>query len=159
MNANALRTWGIAASAAVISGAMVLAMQPAPDAVARADVAQVFEPAQSFAQAENAAEPLAFVVRFRGRGPIARAQASASRGGLASAQAEIEAQLRRQSDFRGLCFDRFTAGAAEVVLRTCAAIVPSERERVQQAWLARLRAMRAVEYADANATATQGRAG
>jgi hypothetical protein len=153
MNANALRTWGIAASAAVITGAMVLAMQPAPQAAARAESTQIF------AQAENTAAPLAFVVRFRGAGPIARAQANAARGRTSAAQAQIEAQLRRQSDFRGLCFDRFTAGAAEVVLRTCAAIVPSERERVQQSWLERLRAMRAVEYADVNATATQNRAG
>ncbi len=153
MNANALRTWGIAASAAVMTGAMVLAMQPAPQAVARA------ESAQTFAQAENAAEPLAFVVRFQGGGPIARAQANAARGRTSAAQAQIEAQLRRQTDLRGLCFDRFTTGAAEVVLRTCAAIVPSERERVQQSWLERLRAMRGVEYADVNATATRERAG
>jgi hypothetical protein len=136
-----------------MTGAMVLAMQPAPQAAARADSAQ------TLAQAENTAAPLAFVVRFRGGGPIARAQANAARGRTSVAQAEIEAQLRRQSDFRGLCFDRFTAGAAEVVLRTCAAIVPSERERVQRAWLERLRAMRAVEYADVNATATRERAG
>lgn len=153
MNANALRTWGIAASAAVMAGAVVMALQPSAEGGARAQAVR------EFAQTANAAAPIAFIVRFRGAGPIARAQARAARGNVAAAQAEIEAQLRRQSDFRGLCFDRFTAGASEVVLRTCAAIVPSERERVQSAWLERLRAMRAVEYADVNATATQNRAG
>jgi hypothetical protein len=60
--------------------------------------------------------------------------------------------LRRQSDFAGLCFDRFTVGAAEVVLRTCTAIVASERANVQQSWLTRLRAMAGVAYVDANAS-------
>jgi hypothetical protein len=53
-----------------------------------------------------------------------------------------------------LCFERFTAGAAEVVLRSCNPIGALE----QQQWVARLRAMRAVAYADVNATAAQERA-
>jgi hypothetical protein len=152
MNANALRTWGIGVSAAVMVGALVLAVQPEPNAAPLAASSE-------FAQTANTAAPIAFVVRFRGAGPIARAQAAAARGQTTSAQRQVETQLRRQTDFSGLCFDRFTVGGAEIVLRTCAAIVPSERGAMQQRWLERLRAMRAVEYADVNATATQNRAG
>ena len=148
---NALRTWGIAASAAMIAASLAIAAQPAP-AQTGADVVQ-------FAQPEQQAEPLGFLVRFRGAGPIARAQRAASQGEAEAAQRQVEVQLGRQRDFAGLCFDRFTVGAAEIVLRTCEPIVPSERAAMQQEWLTRLRAMRAVEYVDANAPASQGRAG
>lgn len=151
MDVNAMRLWGIGASSAVIALALMLALQPAPAAQAT--------PQQPYQIAQAQAEPVAFLVRFRGGGPIARAQAQAARGQSAAAQRSIEVQLQRQSAFAGLCFDRFTVGAAEVVLRTCDAIAASERASVQARWLERLQAMRAVAYADANTTATQGRAG
>jgi uncharacterized protein YfaQ (DUF2300 family) len=148
---NAYRLWGIGVSGAVIAVALMFAAEHAPEAQA--------EPQDAFEVAQAQAEPVAFLVRFRGEGPIARSQAQAIRGQTGAAQREIEAQLRRQSAFAGLCFDRFTLGAAEVVLRTCDAIAASERVAVQARWLQRLQAMRAVAYADANTTATQGRAG
>ena len=151
MDLNAMRLWGIGASGTVIAVALMLALQPAPPAQAAPQ--GVFE----VAQAE--AGPVAFLVRFRGNGPIASAQARAVRGQTEEAQRTIEAQLRRQNSFAGLCFDRFTLGAAEVVLRTCDAIAASERAAVQARWLQRLQAMRGVAYADANAMASQGRAG
>jgi hypothetical protein len=153
MDVNALRSWGMAASGAVMAVAMVIALQPAPSAQAAPQAA--FE----VAQAASSAAPVAMLVRFRGAGPIARAQARAARGQTTQAQREVEAQLERQTAFAGLCFDRFTVGGAEIVLRTCAAVAANESASVQQSWLSRLRAMRAVEYADANTTATQGRAG
>lgn len=151
MDVNAMRLWGIGASGAVIAVALMIAFAPGRLAEALPQA-----PAQ-LAQAQ--AEPVAFLVRFRGNGPIARAQGQAARGEVAAAQRIIELQLGRQTGFAGLCFDRFTVGAAEVVLRTCDAIAPSERASVQARWLQRLRTMRAVAYADANTTGTQGRAG
>ncbi|MGH6952074.1 MAG: hypothetical protein ACREH4_14520 [Vitreimonas sp.] len=155
MDANALRIWGIAVSGGLIAVALVVALQPAPQAEAQSTSALSFEIAQAPAQAA----PISFLVRFAGSGPIARAQRQAAGGNAAEAQREIQSQLRRQEDFSGLCFDRFTAGAAEVVLRTCAAIVPSQRAAMESRWLARLRAMRAVAYVDLNTTAGQGRTG
>lgn len=146
-----MRLWGIGASGTVIAVALMLALQPAPPA--QAAPTTVLEVAQA------QADPVAFLVRFRGNGPIASAQSRAVRGQTEEAQRTIEAQLRRQNSFAGLCFDRFTLGAAEVVLRTCDAIAASERAAVQARWLQRLQAMRAVAYADANTTASQGRAG
>jgi hypothetical protein len=156
MNVNALRIWGIAVSASLMAGALAVATfarEPAPQTLAEPGV---FEIAQ--APSARAAGPISFLVRFQGSGPIARAQALAARGRMQQAQTQIEAQLRRQAGFRGLCFDRFTVGGAEVVLRTCAAIVPSERAAVQARWLAQLRDMRGVAYADVNTTASQQRA-
>lgn len=151
MNVNALRLWGIAVGGVLMAGALAVALQPSAEAQPQA----AFE----VAQAQTAAQPVAFLVRFQGGGPISRAQAQAVRGQTAQAQRQIEVQLRRQNSFAGLCFDRFTVGAAEVVLRTCDAVAASERASVQRSWLTRLQGMRAVAYVDANATATQGRAG
>lgn len=150
MNANALRTWGIVVSAALMAGALVIAWQPAPSAQAQA------QPAAEAAPQRPA--PISFLVRFTGSGPIARAQRLAQSGQLEEARRRIEVQLRRQQSFRGLCFDRFTVGASDVVLRTCAAIVPSERANMEQRWLTQLRAVRGVAYVDLNETATRERA-
>lgn len=158
MDVQALRAWGVVASAALIAAALLFAAPPAPQA-ARAQDAPPPDAAFEIAQAPASAEPLAFIVRFRGQGPIARAQLRAARGQTGPAQREVEAQLRRQAAFSGLCFDRFTVGGAEIVLRTCSAVAANERAAAQQRWVARLRAMRAVEYVDPNAVASPGRSG
>lgn len=154
MDVNALRNWGVAVSAALMAGALAVSLQNPPPASASAPSAAGSALAQTV---QREASP-AFIVRFRGAGPIARAQARAARGDTALAQRQIEIQLARQSAFAGLCFDRFTAGGAEVVLRTCEAVPGGQFEAERARWLARLRAMRAVEYVDANVTATQERA-
>jgi hypothetical protein len=152
MDVNALRIWGIAVTGALMIGALAIAFQPDTRAQAQPQaVAQL-------AQAEARDAYVGFIVRFRGGGPIARAQGRAARGQLAQAQRQVEIQLRRQTAFAGLCFDRFTVGGAEIVLRTCEAVTAGERAGVQQSWAARLQSMRAVEYVDANATVTQQRA-
>jgi hypothetical protein len=152
MDVNALRTWGIAVTGALMVGALVIAFQPQTHAEAQ------MQGVAELAQAQTSAAPVGFIVRFRGTGPIARAQAQAARGQLAQAQRQVTLQLQRQTAFSGLCFDRFTVGGAEMVLRTCEPVAASERSAVQQSWSTRLRAMRAVEYVDANATVTQERA-
>lgn len=150
MDVNALRTWGIAATGALIAACLAISF----GAVApRAEAQPAFEIAQV------AAAPASFLVRFQGGGPIARSQALAARGHVLVAQTQIEAQLRRQAGFTGLCFDRFTTGAAEVVLRTCEPLAGAQRAAVERQWVARLRAMRAVAYADVNSTAAPSRAG
>ncbi|WP_395645055.1 hypothetical protein [Terricaulis sp.] len=170
MDVMALRTWGIAVSAAAIASLVTFAVsacdrppsqveEQLPVAQGIAQVAQApsdrdHEPAS----AARAAAPTSFVVRFQGNGPMARAQAQAAGGQQTAAQRAIEAQLARQAAFRGLCFDRFTVGAAEVVLRTCTAAPPPEQAQITARWLARLNAMPGVAYADANATVSQDRA-
>lgn len=150
IDAAALRTWGIAVSAALMAIALAIGSQPTP-------ATQPAPAATSSAEAERA--PVTLLVRFRGEGPIARAQTRARRGEPAAAQRAIEVQLQRQRGFAGLCFDRFTAGAAGIVLRTCEPVSEAEHDRARQDWLTRLRAMPAVANADANATASPGRAG
>ena len=151
MDVNALRIWGIGVTGALMVGALAIAFQPETRAEAQPQAAA------QLTQSDARVAHIGFIVRFRGAGPISRAQAHAARGQLAQAQRQVEAQLARQRAFSGLCFDRFTVGGAEIVLRTCDAVAASEHAGVQQSWGARLRAMRAVEYVDANATVTQQR--
>jgi hypothetical protein len=145
MDVNALRISGIAVTGALIAACLTLAYSAAP------------RPAQAQMAAAAQENAVLFLVRFQGGGPIARAQARAVRGEVAAARGAIEAQLRRQADFFGLCFDRFTTGAAEVVLRSCAPVADAERAGFEQTWLVRLRAMRGVAYADLNAVAAPNR--
>lgn len=152
MDMNTLRNWGMVVTGALMIGALAIAFQPQTHAEAQpSDAAQM-------AQTQAPAEQVGFIVRFRGAGPISRAQAEAARGQTALAQRQVEVQLSRQSAFHGLCFDRFTVGGAEIVLKTCESVAANERAGAQQSWAARLQAMRAVEYVDANATVTQQRA-
>jgi hypothetical protein len=151
---SASRLWGVAVSAALLAAALgIVAMGPeAPPASALEDIYHIAQAAPAVAA------PVGFIVRFRGDGPIARAQALAARGQMARAQRQVEVQLARQSAFRGLCFDRFTVGGAEIVLLSCAEVPASARAAFQTGWLARLNAMRAVDYADANAAVSPERA-
>lgn len=150
MNVSVLRMWGIAASAAVLAGALAVAM---PSRLPSSEAAPHVQTLMQLALPESAPAPpapIGFIVRFRGSGPIARAQALAAAGRETQAGRQVQTQLEHQAAFHGLCFDRFTVGGAEVVLRSCTDVAPSERAAFQTGWLARLNAMRAVEYADAN---------
>lgn len=147
MDVQVLRFWGLVIGSALMAFALWIAALGPEAAPAAATTPEPVRIAQ--ARAAHAS----FLVRFRGSGPIARAQADAARGQYSTAQRRIETQLRRQGGFAGLCFERFTAGAAEVVLRTCNPLSSRERAAAETRWLSRLRGMRAVAYADVNATA------
>jgi hypothetical protein len=132
MDVNALRTWGIIASSAVIAISIYLAVSapaPAPErGAAPAPAPQPVPPADA---------PIAISVR--GDGPLARAQRLAMRGRTVSAARRAEAALARQPAFGGLCFAGFTQ-RNEIALRPCGAD--------RAALLARLRAMRAIAHVD-----------
>jgi hypothetical protein len=153
MDEQVLRFWGRGVGLALIAFALWIAAMGPEAAPARATMSEPVQLAQTQAAASSS-----FLVRFRGSGPIARAQADAARGRMTQAQRRIETQLRRQGALAGLCFERFTAGAAEVVLRTCSPVAARERAVIEARWLSRLRGMRAVAYADVNATAAVERA-
>jgi|CXWL01.1.fsa_nt_gi hypothetical protein len=167
MDSTALRSWGIAAGAVLLAGALAIANTDDSAAIAPSAVTvpiaapgapdALFTPAQAEAPVADGA-PIGFVVRFEGAGPLGRAQAAAARGRLRQAQSAAEQALARQRQFRGLCFDRFTVGGAEMVLRSCAPVAANQRAQVTNAWLSRLRAIPAVAYADVNSAAATQRA-
>lgn len=152
MDVNALRVWGIAVSGALMAAALAIAFTARESQTPA--LTAMGEPAGAPSQVMAADAPVEFIVRFRGGGPIARAQARAEQGDLQRAQREVERQLVRQRAFAGLCFERFTLGGAEIVLRACQAIAAEERASVQTRWAERLRGMRAVDYVDVNVAAS-----
>lgn len=166
--------WGIIAGSVVLAGSLFIgfsdrAPASAPQAPPVVSTPQpeapapqpVFEPASAQTPPPVVApvqgEPISFLVRFRGSGPLAQAQNLAERGRASQANAAARRALSRQAAFSGLCLDRFTVGGAEMVLRTCAPVARAERQRTTDRWLSRLRTMRGVAYADVNAAATQER--
>jgi hypothetical protein len=95
-----------------------------------------------------------FVVRFREPHPLARAQALEAAGQCEQAQQLARETIAARADLAGLCFDRFTLGGAEIVLKACAPISPDEAEAFQRTWVERFATMDGVEYADANLVVT-----
>ena len=165
MDANLLRSIGIALGSAALAGALWISQAArdsaavdgplgitTPQASAAPSPPLVFEPAGAEAPSPDASH-VSLLVRFRGSGPLAQAQALAERGRESEAGRAAAAALSRQSAFRGLCFDRFTVGGAEMVLRSCVPVAAGDVAQTSAQWLARLRAMPAVVYAEPNATA------
>lgn len=166
MDAHLLRSVGIAMGAAALAGALAVSRfapeaapgalsepPPAVRALAADDPSNEAPPAERPDAVAPDAAFVSFLVRFQGAGPLAQSQALAERGHEAEARRAAEDALARQSAFRGLCFDRFTAGGAEMVLRSCAPVAASAQAQATAEWLARLRDMSAIAYADINATA------
>ena len=87
-----------------------------------------------------------FIVRFKAAHPLGKAQALAAKGRLTAAAAAAKKALAA-GDMKGLCFERFTLGGAETVLRLC-----PDTQTSAKAWLTKLRTSPDVEYADANVT-------
>lgn len=170
MEAKALRNWGLGVGAAAIAGALALAAltgdpkpapppdrpvaaAPLPAAPTVAPVAPSVDPVFDAAAADAPpdAEPISFLVRFEGDHPLARAQSLAAQGREAPARRAAEAALAQRRDLSGLCFDRFTVGGVEIVLRTCTPPPAFERDAERRRWLERLQAMPGIAYAEENA--------
>jgi hypothetical protein len=110
-------------------------------------------PPQTAAQApaEQAPSSASLLVRFQDPHPLARAQALEAAGRCPEAEQLARETLATRADLAGLCFERFTAGGAEIVLAACAP--SSDGQAFQQGWIVRLQAMEDVEYAEANVIA------
>lgn len=92
---------------------------------------------------------LEFIVRFDDRHPLARSQALYLQGKHEEANATARAILAQRSEFSGLCFQRFTFGA-ELVFAHCTRVPRAQVQRTSDRWVRRIRAMRGVQYVDAN---------
>lgn len=92
---------------------------------------------------------LEFIVRFDDRHPLSRAQALYLQGKRDDAEASARETLARRKDLQGLCFERFTYGA-EIVLSNCERVPRAQLDTVSARWVRKLRAMRGVQYVDAN---------
>lgn len=101
----------------------------------------------------DAAHP-SFIVRFRAPHALAQAQSLEAGGRCDEAAALARQALASDATLAGLCFDRFTAGGQEIVLRACAAVAPGAQAAFTRDWLQQISEMASVEYVDVNAIAT-----
>jgi len=110
----------------------------------------VVKPAPTTKSAAPPQNPnLEFLVRFDERHPMSRAQALWLQGNHADAEALARAILPQRAELRGLCFSRFTLGA-EIVFAHCDRIPRAQVRSTSDRWLRKLRAVRGVQYVDAN---------
>ncbi len=96
---------------------------------------------------------LEFLVRFDDRHPMHRAHQLWQQGRQAEAEAFVRTTLRQRSEFAGLCFSRFTLGGSEIVFAHCTRVSRAQVQRTSDRWIRKIRAMRGVQYADANVIA------
>lgn len=123
-----------------------------PPPVKAAEAPEAPDPVFETAAAEPSppGTPLSFLVRFDADHPLVRAQNLAAEGESAEAERVAEDVIRRRRDLRGLCFDRFTIGGAEIVLRPCAEVPENEQDQFRRRWSARFEEMAGVAYAESN---------
>lgn len=167
MDASMVRNIGITIGAAALAGSLAVAtfagnpQAPAPtQAPLIAGPLPAAPPAPEVpalaagVEAPLPGAPLSFLVRFEGSGPLGRAQALAGQGREPEARRTAEAALARENTLRGLCFDRFTVGGAAMVLRLCEPTPEVQSAQASGLWLARLRDMSGVAYAEVNSAAS-----
>jgi type IV secretory pathway VirB10-like protein len=92
---------------------------------------------------------LEFIVRFDSRHPLSVAQGLYLQGKRADAEAEAQRIMAQRAELAGLCFRRFTLGA-EIVMAHCAPVSRAQAQRVSDRWVRKLRAVKGVQYVDAN---------
>lgn len=137
----AVATPSVSATAPIPSIETSSAEGPPPMAVVRPDAPKASTAPQN--------PGLEFIVHFDNRHPMSRAQDLWLQGKHPEAAALARATLPQRSELAGLCFARFTLGA-DVVFTHCSAVSRAQIARTSDRWLKKLRAMRGVQYADAN---------
>jgi len=152
--------------AAVDPPAVVATVSPAPSVGATAPIPSVetamadgppamavVKPAPPKASEVPQNPNLEFLVRFGAAHPLGRAHDMWAQGRRGEAEALVRTTLRQRSEFAGLCFSRFTLGGAEIVLAHCTRVARAQVTRTSDRWIRKIRAMRGVQYVDANVIA------
>jgi hypothetical protein len=98
-------------------------------------------------------EPVSYLVNFRPSHALGRAQALQSAGRYEEAELLVAVTLLDDASLRGLCFERFTVGGAEIVLNVCAPSPWEERAVTQRQWLEQLGVTPGVAYVERNLVA------
>jgi hypothetical protein len=96
---------------------------------------------------------MSYLVNFRPTHALGRAQALHRAGRHDEAELLVAATLRDDDSVRGLCFERFTAGGAEIVLKVCTPSPWEQRSVTQRRWLEQLGLTPGVAYVERNLVA------
>jgi len=131
-------------TASVAAGVLLIAacapVSPQADAVHVAEIAKIHS-------------DVSFIANFGPSHALGRAQSLQSAGRAVEAERLVVETLRNDSALRGLCFERFTLGGADIVLSVCVPDRSQERSAMQVHWLDILGAQRGIIYVEANAIA------
>jgi hypothetical protein len=138
----------LATAAAFIASVAACAPTTAPPATVLTENAEVAPRAPG-----ASSEPMSYLVSFRPSHALGRAQALQNAGRYDEAQLLVAATLRDDASLRGLCFERFTVGGAEIVLDVCAPSPWEERAVTQRRWLEQLGVTPGVAYVERNLVA------
>jgi hypothetical protein len=139
-------TLAMAAFMAVMAGCAPAAAPPTPVVLTQNEDNRLQE-------SDIAPEPISYVVNFRPSHALGRAQVLQNAGRYDEAEHLVAATLRDNASLRGLCFERFTVGGAEIVLNVCAPSPWEERAVTQRRWLEQLGLTTGVAYVERNLTA------
>jgi hypothetical protein len=105
------------------------------------------------AEAAGERSEVSFLANFAPTHALGRAQALQNAGRAAEAERLAADTLRSDAALRGLCFERFTLGGADVVLSVCASANTQQLSATRDYWLGRLGAQPGVIYVEPNAIA------
>jgi hypothetical protein len=136
------------AAAAFLVGIAACAPTAAPPTTASPEDASVGLQAPAIISA-----PMSYLVNFRPSHALGRAQAMQRAGRYAEAELLVGTTLRDDQSLRGLCFERFTVGGAEIVLNVCSPSPWEERSITQRRWLEQLGVTPGVAYVERNLVA------
>lgn len=128
---------------ACLAGLMACAPAAAPPPVVVADTSKQGPVIPASAQAS-------FIVSFTPSHDLGRAQSLQAAGRHDEAARLVGVTLRNDATLRGLCFDRFTVGGAEIVLNVCAPSRWEDSLVTQARWLEQLGATPGVAYVERN---------
>lgn len=87
-----------------------------------------------------------FVVKFAPSHPLGRAEAMQGLAAEIDAGAAAHSAVESLPELDGLCFERFTQAAGEVVLSVCELTSLDRARDVQALWLTRLASMQGIEH-------------
>lgn len=143
----------LGASRAIIAAciATLAACAPAPAPQPPTVLSETVEAVQG--QTIAGAARSSFIVRFIPSHLLGRAQWLQGAGRHEEAERLVGVALRNDEALRGLCFERFTLGGAEIVLNVCAPSPWEEPLVTQRRWLAQLGATPSVAYVERNLVA------
>jgi hypothetical protein len=96
---------------------------------------------------------MSYIVNFRPSHALGQAQILQNAGRYDEAEQLVVITLRDNIALRGLCFERFTVGGAEIVLNVCAPDPFEDPLVTQDRWLAHLGATMGVAYVERNLVA------
>jgi hypothetical protein len=136
-----------------VSAAFVLTMVACAEANAPPAPAALPETAR--AQPDAALSRMSFIVSFRASHALGRAQSLHHAGQREEAARLADMTLRDDHALRGLCFEGFTLGGAETVLKVCAPSPWEDALVTQRRWLEQLGNTPGVAYVELNLVAEQ----